>query len=127
MSALFRAPSRAAWQALLLVALLTSCSGQGDRLASYTISIMTSRPKTPHAYAGSYQFFRDGERITRDLSNDGTYSVNFDAHRLVFVRVHGNDASSMYSLAISRDGEVVHQSPAVPANEPLIHYAPRKQ
>lgn len=120
------APARAAWGALLLVALLTSCSGQGDRLASYTISIMTSRSLTPNSYAGSYQFFRDGERVTRDLSNDGTYSVNFDADRLVFVRVHGNDPNSMYSLAISRDGEVVHQSPVVSANQPLIHYAPRK-
>ncbi|MFK7887672.1 MAG: hypothetical protein AB8G16_12500 [Gammaproteobacteria bacterium] len=112
------------WVLLGVCVLLVGCFGGGDPSSSYSISIRTSAQLTPNGFAGSYQFFRAGERITRDLSADGTHSVNFEADRLVFVRVHGNDAGSIYSLSVVKDRDILYESAAIPANQPLIFHVP---
>lgn len=91
------------------------------REGNYTITVATADDSRSAAFAGTYQFFRDGERITRDLTGTGTLSVNFYADGIAFVRVHGASQEGLYSLRIARDGEVLYASPVVSANNPILY------
>jgi hypothetical protein len=117
-------PQRAGQALLALLALLAVSGCDANRVArtgNYTITVATADDSRAAAFAGTYQFFREGERMTRDLSGTGTLSISFYAEQLAFVRVHGSSPDGLYSLKISRDGEILYDSPAVTANNPILY------
>ena len=97
------------------------CDDGGARLPSFAIVVSTSVSPAPVSFAGSYQYLSDGKRINRDLGGAGTFSESFLADELVYVRLTATSRGGYYSLRISRDGEIVFESSAVPASEPIIY------
>jgi hypothetical protein len=90
-------------------------------MTSYALMIDTSISPAPVHFAGSYQFLRNGERINRDLDGAGMFSESFLADELVYVRLTATSRGGYYSLRISEDGEILFESSAVPASEPIIY------
>lgn len=117
------APHRLRLLAPPLVALFLSACQGADPAAnvSYNVTVVGAVSSRPLSFSGSYQFLREGKRVTRDFSGVGNVSEDFDADELVYVRVQGTNRDGIYSLKITRDGEVIYDSPATEANRPILY------
>ena len=104
---------------------MLACAPHAEDPSSFTISIATSRTIDQVPYGGSYQFERDGDLITRDLSGTGSRVEDFSADRLIFVRIHAASGEGLHSLTIQRGNKTLYESQAQPTDQPLLYHAPR--
>lgn len=107
---------------LILYAALAACSGPSEiDMSSYNLTVVGAESGKPLRFSGTYQFMRDKKRISRDFSGVGNATASFYADELVYVRIQGTKRDGIYSLTVTRDGEVVFDSPALPANRPIVY------
>ncbi|MFK8016192.1 MAG: hypothetical protein AB8G17_12220 [Gammaproteobacteria bacterium] len=111
---------------VLLAGVLGGCGSPVDALSTYTIVIsstasLTAKTAQDGQVAGTYQFFRGDERITRDLTGTGTRSINVDAQSLNYVRVHGSSNDELYRVTIREDGRLIYDSASVRGRQPIFY------
>ncbi len=112
---------RAGWLLGATIA-LAACNPAPERPGvNYSIVISGTVSPRPVRFSGSYQFLTQGERITRDLSGSGTFVDSFFADELVYIRVNRTSEDGLYSMTVSRDGEVLFESPATGGELPLVY------
>ena len=108
--------------ALAVAALCGGCEAPpAPATPEFTIVVTGSVSPSPLPFAGTYQYDADGQTVTRDLSAERSFATTFSADSLRYVRVVAMSREGMYRLEIQRDGDLVFDSAARPASEPLLY------